>query len=285
MKTSRMKQIGWGSMLLLVINQLYAKTPQPHAELLLHTTVHDSLIVKTDVTKQLTVQLQKKAEPFVETYLEEHAELLEKIRQNNSNTFHTIEKILVKRGLPAEMVYLAVVESKLKNKATSGAGAAGIWQLMPVTARSLGLRITGKIDERRYIIQSSVAAAKYLQELYKQFDDWLLVVAAYNCGSGNVYKAIKQSGSRDFWKLQRFLPKETRDHVKRFIATHYYYEGEGSIVTLTKTERLDYLSSLEELEEENEENKTDDTPASRIEPHNWVLIMQQDGKWIVSLRK
>ncbi len=191
----------------------------------------------------------------------------------------------MKRGLPAEMVYLAVVESKLKNKATSGAGAAGIWQLMPVTARSLGLRITGKIDERRYIIQSSVAAAKYLQELYKQFDDWLLVVAAYNCGSGNVYKAIKQSGSRDFWKLQRFLPKETRDHVKRFIATHYYYEGEGSIVTLTKTERLDYLSSLEELEEENEENKTDDTPASRIEPHNWVLIMQQDGKWITSLRK
>jgi membrane-bound lytic murein transglycosylase D len=235
-------------MFLFVIKQLHAKTPQPHVELLLHSGVHDSLITKTVLTKQVTVasvQLQKTVQPFVETYLEEHADLLEKIKQQNSSSFKTIEKILVKRGIPAELLYLAVVESKLKNKATSGAGAVGIWQLMPVTARSLGLNVTAKTDERRYIIQSSVAAANYLNILYKQFDDWLLVVAAYNCGAGNVYNAIKQSGSREFWKLQRFLPAETRNHVKRFIATHYYYEGEGSVVTLTKKERIIYLASLE----------------------------------------
>ena len=175
------------------------------------------------------------------------------------------------------------IGTKLKNKATSGAGAVGIWQLMPVTARSLGLRVTDKTDERRYIIQSSVAAANYLNVLYKQFDDWLLVVAAYNCGAGNVYKAIKQSGSREFWKLQRYLPAETRNHVKRFIATHYYYEGEGSFATLTKTERNKYLASLLEVEEDT--NETDNTPAPSNQPLNWVLIAQHEGEMILLLRK
>lgn len=288
MKTTQWKQLVWCSMFLLVINQLHAETPQPHVELLLHSNVHDSLITKTIITKEVTVpsvQLQKTVQPFVETYLEEHADLLEKIKQQNSSSFKTIERILVKRGIPAELVYLAVVESKLKNKATSGAGAVGIWQLMPVTARSLGLHVAGKTDERRYIIQSSVAAADYLNVLYKQFDDWLLVVAAYNCGAGNVYKAIKQSGSREFWKLQRFLPAETRNHVKRFIATHYYYEGEGSLVTLTKKERIIYLASLEDFTIEEDENKTNDTPTSRNQPLNWVVIAQHEGGLIVELRK
>lgn len=288
MKTTQWKQFVWCSMFILVINQLHAETPQPHVELLLHRNVSDSLITKAVFTKQVnvaSVQLQKTVQPFVETYLEEHADMLEKNKQQNSKSFQTIERILVKHSIPAELVYLAVVESKLKNNATSGAGAVGIWQLMPVTARSLGLRIAGTTDERRYIIQSSVAAANYLNVLYKQFDDWLLVVAAYNCGAGNVNKAIKQSGSREFWKLQRFLPAETSNHVKRFIATHYYYEGEGSIVTLTKKERISYLASLEKFIPEEEENKTDDSPSSRNQPLNWVVIAQHEGGLIVELRK
>ncbi len=286
MKRTHWKQIVWCSMFLLTINQLYAKTPQPHTELLLHASVHDSLIAKSALPTQVTtisVQLQKTVQPFVETYLEEHADLLEEIKEQNSSSFKTIERILVKRGIPAELIYLAVVESKLKNKATSGAGAAGIWQLMPATARSLGLRVTTKTDERRYIVQSSVAAANYLNDLYKQFDDWLLVIAAYNCGAGNVYKAIKQSGSREFWKIQRFLPAETSNHVKRFIATHYYYEGEGSVVTLTKKERLVYLAAIEELP--MVEKKSNNDPSSRNHPLNWVVIAQHDGELIVELRK
>ncbi|QNA43176.1 lytic transglycosylase domain-containing protein [Lacibacter sediminis] len=292
MKTTLWKQVGLSIILLPVCNRMYAKSPQqPHESLLSHLYVtnavlHDSLIAKTTAAKNLiipTVQLQSSVRGFVDQYLDEHAEMLENIKERNSSTFKTIQKILVKRGIPAELIYLAVVESKLKNSATSGVGAAGVWQLMPVTARHLGLRVEGKTDERRYLYKSSAAAADYLVELYKQFDDWLLVVAAYNCGSGNVYKAIKQSGSREFWKLQRYLPSETRNHVKRFIATHFYYEGEGSLATLTKTERNIYLASLIEAEEET--NETDSTPAKTNQRFNWVSITQHEGEMNFLLRK
>ena len=276
------------SMLLLLINQLYAKTPKAQSEVLLPYLLYDSLIAKTNTTIHSTaaaVTLQTPVRNFVEQYLEEHAEMLENIKLNNSSRFKTIKTILLKRGIPAQLLYLAVVESKLKNTATSGVGAAGIWQLMPVTARSLGLKVQGKTDERRHLYQSSVAAANYLNELYKQFDDWLLVVAAYNCGAGNVYKAIKLSGSREFWKLQRFLPTETRNHVKRFIATHFYYEEKGSLVTLTKTERNKYLSSLNDIAIESTENKTEDAPATGNKFFNWVLIIHEEGELILVARK
>ena len=157
------------------------------------------------------------------------------------------------------MLYLAIVESELKNSATSRVGAAGIWQLMPATGRSFGLKVNGKVDERRNTYQSTVAATAYLKELYRQFDDWLLVVAAYNCGSGKVLSAIRQSGSRDFSKLQGYLPAESRSHVKHFLAVHYYYEKAGSIVTLTKKERIRYLASLNTIVAKNDAT---DTPAS-----------------------
>ena len=292
MKTTLWKQVGLSICLLPLCNKMYAKSPQqPHESLLSHLYVtnvalHDSLIAKPTSTRNLiipTVQLQSSVRGYVDQYLEEHAEMLDNIKERNSSTFKTIQKILVKRGVPAELMYLAIVESKLKNSATSGVGAAGVWQLMPVTAKYLGLRVEGKTDERRYLYKSSAAAADYLAELYGQFDDWLLVVAAYNCGSGNVYKAIKQSGSREFWKLQRFLPTETRNHVKRFIATHFYYEGEGSLVTLTKNERTKYLASLIDLEEETDE--TDSSPAPSNQRFNWVLIAQHDGEMMFVLRK
>lgn len=284
MKTTLCKQVALLSMLLLLINQLYAKK----SEVLLPHLLNDSLIAKTTTTIHSTVAavtLQTPVRNFVDQYLEEHAGMLGKIKLNNSSRFKTIQNILVKRGIPAELLYLAVIESKLKNTATSGVGAAGIWQLMPVTARSLGLKVQGKTDERRHVYQSSVAAANYLNELYKKFDDWLLVVAAYNCGSGNVYKAIRLSGSREFWKLQRYLPTETRNHVKRFIATHFYYEEKGSLVTLTKTERNKYLSSLNEIIIKTVENKTEDSPAPGNKFFNWLLVAHEDGELILTARK
>lgn len=292
MKTTLWKQAGLSIMLLPLCNEMYAESPQQqHESLLSHLYVtnvvlHDSFVAKSSSTKNViipAVQLQSSMQGFVAQYLDEHAEMLDNIKEKNSGTFKTIQKILVKRGIPAELMYLAIVESKLKNSATSGVGAAGVWQLMPVTAKHLGLRVEGKTDERRYLYKSSAAAADYLAELYKQFDDWLLVVAAYNCGSGNVYKAIKQSGSREFWKLQRFLPTETRNHVKRFIATHFYYEGEGSLVTLTKNERTKYLASLINVEEETSE--TDDDPAPSKQRLNWVLIAEHEGEMVFLLRK
>ncbi|HRO69357.1 MAG TPA: lytic transglycosylase domain-containing protein, partial [Chitinophagaceae bacterium] len=126
----------------------------------------------------------------------------------------------------------------------SWAGAVGPWQLMPATGRNLGLRINRSVDERRDITKSTHAAAKYLNSLYKLYGDWLLVIAAYNGGPGKVNSAIKRSGSRDFWTLQKYLPAESRKHVKKFIATHYIMEGSGGLTTLTKKETANYLQAV-----------------------------------------
>ncbi len=155
-----------------------------------------------------------------------------------------MDKVFAKNGLPAELKYLAVVESELKSTARSGAGAVGPWQLMPATARALGLKVTKTKDERRDYVKSTHAAAKYLKSLYDEFGDWLLTIAAYNCGSGGVYDAIKKSRSRNFWELQYYLPSESRNHVKKFISTHYIFEGQGGITTLTKDEAVEQIGAL-----------------------------------------
>jgi membrane-bound lytic murein transglycosylase D len=152
-----------------------------------------------------------------------------------------IESILEQHGVPGEMKYLAVIESDLKSTAVSWAGAVGPWQFMPATARLNGLRVDRFVDERTDYFKSTHAAAHYLTVLYNMYRDWLLVIAAYNGGAGNVNAAIRKSGSHNFWDLQYYLPAESRDHVKKFIATHYIMEGQGSITTATKDEAINYL--------------------------------------------
>ena len=122
-----------------------------------------------------------------------------------------------------------MVESSLQKNATSLKGAAGPWQFMPETARDFGLVVSHQNDERRDYIKSSEAAGRMLLSLYKEFNDWLLVIAAYNGGKGRVYGAIKKSGSRNFWTLQHYLPIESKNHVKKFIATHYIMEGNETL--------------------------------------------------------
>jgi membrane-bound lytic murein transglycosylase D len=150
--------------------------------------------------------------------------------------FDRIDRIFSGKNLPVELKYLAVIESDLKSSATSRVGAAGPWQFMAETARDFGLKVGRKIDERRDFNKSTVAAAKYLKDLYNTYSDWLLVIAAYNCGNGPVNSAIRKSGSSNFWDLQYYLPAESRNHVKKFIATHYIMEGDGGLTTLTKKE-------------------------------------------------
>jgi membrane-bound lytic murein transglycosylase D len=192
-------------------------------------------------------RLNLKAQKFVADYMETEGVRLEKMKSWGRPIFNMMNKALAERGLPVELKYLSVIESELKSNATSWVGAKGPWQLMPETARQLGLKVNGKIDERKDFYKSTYAAAKYLAELHDIYNDWLLVIAAYNCGPGNVNTAIKKSGSRDFWNLQYFLPAESRNHVKKFIATHYIMEGEGSIATLSKAE-IDNLGMTEEAE-------------------------------------
>lgn len=181
-------------------------------------------------------KLNPKAVSFVQDYMEDESVRLMKMKDWGRPFFDKINTIFLSYNLPVELKYLAVIESDLLSSATSRVGAAGPWQFMPVTGRELGLRINRSVDERRDFIKSTNAAARYLTSLFNLYGDWLLVIAAYNGGPGNVNAAIRKSGSRNFWDLQYHLPAESRNHVKKFIATHFIMEGNGGLTTLTKME-------------------------------------------------
>ncbi len=132
------------------------------------------------------------------------------------------EEALEAYGLPLELKYLPVIESALNPKAVSHAGATGLWQFMIGTGKRYGLKVNSLVDERRDPVKASYAAARYLSDLYKIFDDWDLVIAAYNCGPDKVNKAIHRTkGNPDYWNIYPYLPKETRGYVPAFIAANY----------------------------------------------------------------
>lgn len=133
------------------------------------------------------------------------------------------EEALERHGMPNELRYLPVIESALVPTAVSRAGAAGLWQFMPATATGNGLEINSLVDQRRDPYLASDAAARYLKQLYNTYDDWSLAIAAYNCGPGNVNKALRRAGGgkKDFWEIYPFLPQETRGYVPAFIAANY----------------------------------------------------------------
>jgi len=185
-----------------------------------------------------TSQLNPRAISFVEDYMQKNSKSLGKLKGWGRPYFDMMDKILELHGVPGEMKYLAVIESYLKSSAVSWVGAVGPWQFMPATARGNGLRVDRFVDERTDYYKSTHAAAHYLTMLFNLYRDWLLVVAAYNGGPANVDAAIRKSGSRDFWVLQNYLPAESRNHVKKFIATHYIMEGQGGETTLTKDETI-----------------------------------------------
>ena len=205
-------------------------------------------IEETKSVKAPTVRLNPNATKFVKDYVKKNASDLDAIKGRSDKFFPVMDKVFSSYKLPLELKYLAVIESELRLKAVSHVGAVGLWQLMPGTAKMLGLKVSSKYDERRLSYKSTNAAAKYLKDLHREFGDWLLVIAAYNSGPGPVYTAIKKSGSRNFWRLQQYLTLETRLHVKRFIGTHYYFEGKGSITTLTKAEATEYERALAKFE-------------------------------------
>ena len=132
------------------------------------------------------------------------------------------EQALEEYGLPLELKYLPVIESALNPKAVSRAGATGLWQFMLSTGKQYGLEVNSLVDERCDPIKASYAAAQYLKDLYRIYNDWNLVIAAYNCGPDNISKAIHRSnGETDYWRIYPYLPKETRGYVPAFIAANY----------------------------------------------------------------
>ena len=132
------------------------------------------------------------------------------------------EEALEAYGLPLELKYLPIIESALNPKAVSRVGATGLWQFMLVTGKQYGLEVNSLVDERRDPVKASYAAAHYLSDLYKIFGDWSLVIASYNCGPGNINKAIHRAGGvKDYWQIYPYLPRETRGYVPAFIAANY----------------------------------------------------------------
>ena len=193
-----------------------------------------------DKDKSFVIEMHPKAISFVQSYIEKEGPGLQKMKTWAKPYFNLYDQILIANGIPVELKYLSVIESHLSSQVVSWAGAAGPWQLMPAEATRLGLKLLPN-DERMDYQKSTQAAATILRELYQQFGDWLLVVAAYNGGAGRLSKVIEKKKTKDFWALQYELPLETRNHVKKFIATHAIFEGvlmpEGNKVTSASNTR------------------------------------------------
>ena len=185
---------------------------------------------------------------FVRKYMEHNNRTLSSVQSNSATPFSVIDNILEQKKMPKELKYLAVIESALNHNAVSHAGAVGPWQMMETTARMMGLTVSRKNDERKDWNKSTAAATKYLDLLYSQLNDWLLVVAAYNSGPTPVQKAIEKTGSHNFWAIKEYLPRETQGHVLAFIATASIFENLSKFISLGSIP-VDFKFSKEKEEE------------------------------------
>jgi membrane-bound lytic murein transglycosylase D len=169
---------------------------------------------------------------FVRKYHRSHNRTLNVVQGKSTSPFTMMDTVLKKHEIPKELKYLAVIESALNTKAISRVGAVGPWQFMASTAKLMGLKVSKGKDERQDIVKSTNAAAKYLNVLYEDLNDWLLVVAAYNSGPTPVKRAIARTGSTNFWEIKKHLPKETQGHVLAFIATATIFENLSDFIGL-----------------------------------------------------
>ncbi len=175
----------------------------------------------------------------IEMYVNRRRSQVERMLGMMSYYLPIFEQALEQEGVPLELRYLPIIESALDANAVSRAGATGLWQFMSPTARGLGMEISSLVDERRDPVVSSKMAARYLRQLYDIYNDWSLAIAAYNCGPGNVNKALKRAGEgkKDFWEIYAHLPRETRGYLPGFIAANYamnYYAQHGISPVLAK---------------------------------------------------
>ncbi len=216
------------------------------------------------------------------------------------------EQALEEQGLPLELKYLPIIESGLNPNAVSKHGATGLWQFMLGTAKGLGLEVTSLVDERRDPYVSSERAASYLKDLYDTYGDWSLAIAAYNCGPGNVNKAIRRAGGEakdhDFWSIYNYLSPETRGYVPMFIAANYvmtyYPEHNISPVLPVKPLVMDTLQvanrvhfnqiskvldiPVEELRILNPQFRADVIPGTPESPYTLILPSQQIHAYLMS---
>ena len=175
-----------------------------------------------DMNSFISLPFNDNVKNYIILYSEKMKERMGRILGLSQYYFPVFEDILSKYSLPLELKYMAIVESMLNPTATSRAGAKGIWQFMYATGRSYGLEITSYVDERMDVEKSMDAAARYLSDAYRIFGDWALAMSSYNCGAGNVSKAIRRAGgSMDYWDIYPYLPRETRGYVPAFVGVMY----------------------------------------------------------------
>jgi membrane-bound lytic murein transglycosylase D len=175
------------------------------------------------LTKQIPLDYNNYVQAYIDLYAYRRREQVERMLGLSEYYFPMVEKVFKEYNIPTEFKYLAIVESALNPYAVSYVGATGMWQFMFTTAKMYDLEITSHVDERRDPYLATHAAAKYFVDMYRRYGDWLLVIAAYNCGPGNVNKAIRKAGGgkKTFWEIRQYLPQETRGYVPAYIAATY----------------------------------------------------------------
>jgi membrane-bound lytic murein transglycosylase D len=177
-----------------------------------------------DGTTPFDLTYNRVVQSYIDLYVVRKREMSSRMLGLAELYFPVFEEALDRHGIPLEMKYLAVVESALNPAARSRAGAVGLWQFMLPTGKMFGLHADSYIDERHDVYKSTEAACRYLKYLYRLYDDWEMAMAAYNCGPGNVNKAIRRSGGRKgYWDIYDHLPRETRGYVPAFIAVNYLF--------------------------------------------------------------
>ncbi|MFC0518027.1 transglycosylase SLT domain-containing protein [Mucilaginibacter angelicae] len=184
------------------------------------------------IRKDIQLDYNEYVQAYIDLYMHNREEMGQ-VAGLTKYYFPIYEKAFREAGIPEEIKFLSIVESKLDPNAVSRVGATGLWQFMGTTAKIYGLNMDNYVDERRDPIQSSYAAAAYLKDAYQEFGDWLLAIASYNCGKSNVERAVEKAGGvTDFWSIRQYLPVETRGYVPAFIAMNYvmHYFNRHNIV-------------------------------------------------------
>ena len=185
-----------------------------------------------DMNSFITLPFNETVRNYIILYSEKMPTKMSSMLALSQYYFPIFEEIFDRYGLPKELKYMAVIESAFNPVAVSRAGAKGMWQFMYNTAKMYGLTINSFVDERLDPVKSADAAARYMRDAYRIFGDWNLAISSYNCGSGNVNKAMRRSGSREFWPVYNYLPRETRGYVPAFVGAMYaftYYKEHGIV--------------------------------------------------------
>lgn len=195
----------------------YAPDSIPHFD----DFVYENRLAKLDAASPFDLQFNATVKPYIDMYIKRKL-LLSRILGLSQLYYPMFEEIFDKYNIPLELKNLAVIESALNPVARSRAGAMGLWQFMYPTGKLYGLNVTSYIDERADPYKATIAAAEYLQFLYKMFNDWQMVLAAYNAGPGTINRAIRRSGGKKtYWEIRPYLPVETQAYVPAFIAANY----------------------------------------------------------------